>query len=164
MNTQTFLPATTFLGAMLFSLLFSTPQPIYAQSNTPSPVIIVGKTIEQPPDSGQFCVSLSYGAIDVDTFTRDSLGWEWHASDGVAALKAGTVLIRSVAVFSSQHPRGLLPQSSYCQNQPRYYFTMNSTKIAGYNPGKGARDDRGTCWNQPAPCNVPVDRVTDTGG
>lgn len=164
MNTRITTSLMTPLMGVLFFLLFFPPQPIQAQGTTASPVVVTAKTVPIAPGSSNYCVSLSYGAADADTFTRDSLGAEWFPSDGNAALKAGAVLIRSVVVFWSKHPIGNNNPLPWCNNQPHYWFTMLSTKVAGYNPGKGARDDRGTCWNQPAPCNVPVDRVTDTGG
>lgn len=133
-----------------------------------SPAVVVGKVVEAQP--GELCVKLSWGARDVDSFTRDTLGREWFVSDEPNALKAGAVLIRSVAVWFSVHPEWTDPVAGhFCGvsegvNPPitPFYFNLRSTKMQGFRPGQGATPNRGTCWQIATPCNNPNNRVTAT--
>ena len=83
MNTRITTLLMTPLMGILFFLLFFPPQPIQAQGTTASPVVVTAKTVPIAPGSSNYCVSLSYGAADADTCTRDSLGAEWFPSDGL---------------------------------------------------------------------------------
>jgi hypothetical protein len=149
------------IGLVAASTLFlSAPQTALADS----PVLIVARWKQV---SGQtYCALFPWAASDVDTFTRDSLGHEWAPDYDPKALQAGAVIIRTDGIFFSQNPEGTnLNMGWYCSGTTPFYFHMRQSRMQGYQGGRGATNDRGTCDPPPGgTCNRPDDRVTETGG
>lgn len=120
-----------------------------------SPVIVVAKW-----DSVNACVSFAYGAYDVDTYTRDALAGEWFSSDPKGSLRAGSVLIRSDAVYytiagKEEYHNSVAGRT--CPGVTSFYFNLRTSTFAGWGPGKGATQ-RGLANT------IPNNQVTQNGG
>lgn len=124
-------------------------------ANAASPVIVVAKW-----DSVNACVSFAYGAYDVDTYTRDALAGEWFSSDPKGSLRAGSVLIRSDAVYytiSGKEEYHNSVAGRTCPGVTSFYFNLRTSTFTGWGPGKGA--------TQKGLANtIPNNQVTQNGG
>lgn len=146
---RTHLGVAFSLFGLLAAFMFVPTQVVEAAS----PIVVVAKW-----NGTRQCVEFSYGAYDVDTYTRDALAGEWFSHDPVGSLRAGAVLIRSDAVHFSRNPEWTNPIAGFvCDGAPRFYFNLRTSTFSGWGPGKGATD-RGLANN------VPNTQVTVTGG
>lgn len=152
----TFLTKIHFRFAMSFLVMLTGMSSLFAQvANASSPVIVVAKW-----DSTNACVSFAYGAYDVDTYTRDALAGEWFSNDPRGSLRAGSVLIRSDAVYYSTPGKEEYHSSVAgrpCPGVTAFYFNLRTSTFAGWGPGKGATD-KGLANNK------PNNQVTQNGG
>lgn len=128
-----------------------------ANADTPNVVIIAKWAFD--PNFGSNCAVFPYGAYNVDTLVRDSLGWEWEPDWEAAALKAGAVIIRSNVQHFKERPESNDPslRNLWCNANNKFYYHLRNSKLQGWHQGLG-----GT--NKGIGANKPVNQVTRTMG
>lgn len=128
-----------------------------ARANTPNVVIIAKWGFDS--NLGRSCAMFPYGAYNIDTMVRDSLGWEWQPGWEPAALKAGAVIIRSNVQHFKDQPESNDPalRNSWCNANNKFYYHLRNSKLQGWRQGLGGTD-RGIGGNK------PVNQVTRTMG